>query len=150
MEARTYTTRRIGIVDALAKALKKINGTGQYATNLYNNVSPRLLFWDEVKDFPAVHLNPGQERREYQGGGYKDRFLSVMVRCYVEEEDAATALAYLLEDVETVLEENSKLKYYDRTGQEQFTHQISVISIDTDEGVLEPLGVAEIQIEVRY
>ena len=93
MEPRTYTTRRIGIVDALAKALKKINGTGHYATNLYNNVSPRLLFWDEVKDFPAVHLNPGQERREYQGGGYKDRFLSVMVRCYVEEEDAATALA---------------------------------------------------------
>ena len=30
------------------------------------------------------------------------------------------------------------------------TQQITVISIDTDEGVLEPLGVGEILIEVRY
>ena len=30
------------------------------------------------------------------------------------------------------------------------THQISIISIDTDEGVLEPLGVGEILLEVRY
>ena len=27
---------------------------------------------------------------------------------------------------------------------------ITIVSIDTDEGVLEPLGVGEVQIEVRY
>ena len=41
-------------------------------------------------------------------------------------------------DVETVLEENSRFEYYDRLGLEQFTQQISIISIDTDEGVLDP------------
>mgnify|MGYP003319760089 CR=1 FL=1 len=38
----------------------------------------------------------------------------------------------------------------DRLNNVFFTQQITVISIDTDEGVLEPLGVGEILIEVRY
>ena len=150
MVSRTYTTRRSGILQALANKLKVIDGTGEYATNLFENVSPRLLFWDEVTDFPAVHLNAGQETREYQGGGYKDRFLQVTVRCYVNEEGAQDALSALLEDVETVLEDNSSLEYLDRKGAKHRTQQITIVSIDTDEGVLEPLGVAEMTIEVRY
>lgn len=150
MASRDYTTRRLGIVDALVEKLKNINGVGAYLTDLSQNVSPRLKFWDEVEEFPAVHLNAGSETREYQGGGYKDRFLNITIRCYVQEEDAVAALDELLEDVETVVENNSKLAYKDRTGTTQYTHQITVVSIDTDEGVLEPLGVGEILIEVRY
>jgi hypothetical protein len=150
MAERGYTTRRLSIVDAIVSKLKEIDGTNSYRTNLFQNVSPRLKFWDEVEEFPAVHLNAGSETREYQTGGYKDRFLSVTVRCYVNEEDAVEALEGLLEDVETVLEENSRLSYVDRTGVAQHTQQITIVSIDTDEGVLEPYGVAEMQIEVRY
>jgi hypothetical protein len=150
MKTRTYTTRRLAITDALVSKLKDIDGTGEYLTNLFGSVSPRLKFWDEVEEFPAVHLNAGSETREYQSGGYKDRFLSVTVRCYVNEEDSVAALEALMEDVETVLETNSRLPYLDRTGNTQYTHQITVISIDTDEGVLEPYGVGEMQIEVRY
>lgn len=147
---RAYTTRRLGITNALAEKLKDINGQGAFLTDLSGNVSPRLKFWDEVEEFPTIHLNAGAETREYQGGGYKDRFLSVTVRCYVREEDAVAALDALLEDVETVLEENSVLEYQDRTSTSQFTKQITVVSIDTDEGVLEPLGVGEMVIEVHY
>lgn len=150
MTTRTYTTRRSAIVNALAEQLKAIDGTGTFLTNLFDNVSPRLLFWDEVTDFPAVHLNAGQETREYQGGGYKDRFLTITVRCYVDEENAQDALAAVMEDVETVVENNSRLLYTDAQGSTHYTHQISLLSIDTDEGVLEPLGVGELQIEVRY
>ena len=56
----------------------------------------------------------------------------------------------LLEDVETVIEENSRLSYLDLNGVTQYTQQITIVSIDTDEGVLEPLGVGEMLIEVRY
>jgi hypothetical protein len=150
MAERAYTTRRLAIVEALVEKLKDINGTGNYRTNLFLNVSPRLKFWDEVEQFPAVHLNAGSETREYQAGGYKDRFLSVSVRCYVNEEDAVSALESLLEDVETVIEENSRLSYIDKNGTLQYTQQITIISIDTDEGVLEPYGVGEMQLEVRY
>ena len=103
-----------------------------------------------MEEFPAVHLNAGSETREYQGGGYKDRFLSVTLRCYVQDEDSVLALDELLEDVETVLEENSRLEYKDRNNATQYTQQITIISVDTDEGVLEPLGVGEITVEVRY
>lgn len=150
MAERDYTTRRLAIVDGLVEKLKEIDGTNQYLTNLFGSVSPRLKFWDEVEEFPSVHLNAGSETREYQGGGYKDRFLNVTVRCYVNQEDAVEALEKLMEDVETVLETNSRLPYTDRTGTTQYTHQITIISIDTDEGVLEPYGVGEMQIEVRY
>ena len=148
--SRAYTTRRLGIVEALVEKLKDINGTGAFLTDVAQNVSPRLKFWDEVEEFPAVHLNAGSETREYQGGGYKDRFLSVTLRCYVQDEDSVLALDELLEDVETVLEANSRLSYKDRTGTTQYTQQITIVSVDTDEGVLEPLGVGEILIEVRY
>lgn len=147
---RNYTSRRQSIVSALVTKLKLINGTGSYLTNVYNNVHPRLKFWDEVEEFPAIHLNAGSESREYQGGGYKDRFLSITVRLYINEEDAVDALDKLIEDVETSLEVNSRLAYTDRQGATQHTQQISIISIDTDEGVLEPYGVGEILIEVRY
>ena len=150
MATRTYATRRQAIVNALVDKLKDINGGGEYLTNLFNNVHPRLKFWDEIEQFPAVHLNAGSETREYQGGGYKDRFMSVTLRCYVNSEDAVEDLDKLLEDVEVVLEDNSRLQYIDRKGVTQYTHQITIISIDTDEGVLEPYGVGEMTIEVRY
>lgn len=150
MATRNYTTRRQAIVNALVEKLKGINGNGEYLTNLFNNVHPRLKFWDEIEEFPAVHLNAGSETREYQGGGYKDRFMSVTLRCYVNSEDSVDDLDKLMEDVEVVLEDNARLQYSDRNGATQFTHEITVISIDTDEGVLEPYGVGEMTIEVRY
>jgi hypothetical protein len=150
MATRDYTTRRLGIVNAIVEKLKDINGTGSFLTDVNRNVSPRLKFWDEVEEFPAIHLNAGSETREYQSGGYKDRFLNITIRCYVQAEDSVEALDGLLEDVETVIETNSRLAYSDRNGATQYTQQITIVSVDTDEGVLEPLGVGEILIEVRY
>jgi hypothetical protein len=150
MAERNYTSRRQSIINALVTQLKLINGTGEYLTNVYNNVHPRLKFWDEVEEFPAIHLNAGSETRDYQGGGFKDRYLSITVRLYINEEDAVDALDKLIEDVETSLEVNSRLAYTDRQGSTQYTQQISIISIDTDEGVLEPYGVGELLVEVRY
>ena len=147
---RLYTTRRSAIVDSLVTKLKTINGTGNFLTDLYDEVHPRLKFWDEVETFPAIHLNAGSESRVYQGGGYKDRYLNITIRCYVKETDATEALDKLIEDVETVLEENGQLSYVDRQENTQTPHDILIISIDTDEGVLEPFGVAEILVQVHY
>jgi hypothetical protein len=147
---RIYTSRRFNIVEALTNKLKNIDGSGAFLTDVANNVHPRLKFWDEVEDFPAIHLNAGSETREYQAGGYKDRFLGVTIRCYVHAEDAQEELNLLMEDVETVIEENSNLQYFDKQNNEFNCQQITVISITTDEGVLEPYGVGELEVEVRY
>lgn len=150
MAERDYTSRRMAIVSALEDKLKLINGASPYRTNLFNNVLPRLLFWDEVQDFPAVHVSAGTETRQYQGGGYKDRYLTLTIRVYVQEENAVFALEKLFEDIETVIEQNSSLPYVDQDGNAQSVHQITIVSIDSDEGALEPLGVGEIICEVRY
>lgn len=149
-EERRYTSRRQAIVNSLVELTKRIDGTGEFHTDLDNNVEPRLLFWDEVDQFPAVHYNAVGETRQYQGGGYKDRFLQVTARCYVNQENSQDALWLLVEDLETLLEQNSNLTYYDKSGAQQSAHQITILSITTDEGVLDPLGVAEIDMEVRY
>ena len=150
MAERDYTTRRMAIVKAIEDKLKLIDGNSPYRTNLFGNVLPRLKFWDEVQDFPAVHVSAGSETRQYQGGGYKDRFLTLTIRIYVQEENAVFALEKLFEDIETVLESNSSIDYLDQDGNTQSTHTITILSIDSDEGALEPLGVGEIICEVRY
>lgn len=147
---RLYTTRRLAIVEALVEKLKGIDGSGDFSVDLAGNVLPRMVFWDEINEFPSVQVSAGSEFRQYQGGGYKDRFLTVTVRCYVKEEDPVAALEGLLADIEFIVEENGRLAYQDRQGLPQFTHDILITSIDTDEGVLAPLGVGDILLQVHY
>ena len=149
--ARKHSTRRRSIVGAIAEKLyENLNGSAPYRSAV-QSVEPRLRFWDEVQDFPAIQVGAGQETRTYQGGGFRFRFLRVTVRCYVSDnDDVILALEELLEDVETVLEDNDPLTYTDSTGTSQTTAKTSILSVDTDEGVLEPLGVGEVIIEVQY
>lgn len=148
--SRRYTTRRQSIVLAMVEVIKGIDGTGEHNTNLFNNVSPRLAFWDEIEEFPSVNLAAGTESIVHQGGGFKDRFLSVTVRCYVNEENATLALDALMEDIETIMEDNASLAFTDKKGAARQTHDITLINIDTDEGSLEPVGVGEMLFQVRY
>ena len=146
---RSISTRRSQILDALVVKLKDINGTGDYRTTLSNQVFPQMQFWDEISTYPAIHMSAGTETREYYGGGQKWRFLTVTIRCYVNQEDPTEALGLLLEDVEYVIDNNNQMTYSDSYGSAGVA-QITVVSIDTDEGVLAPLGIGEMIIEVRY
>jgi len=149
MATRDYTTRRSAIVNSLVTKLEEINGTGNFLTSV-SSVSPRLKFWDEIEEFPAVHVNAGSETREYLGAGEKFRYLTLTFRCYVQEDDPVEALEKLMEDVETVLETNNPITYTDKLGRVQSTIQTTILSIDTDEGVLDPLGIGEILATVQY
>ena len=46
---------------AIALDLTGINGAGDYISDVGDNVHPRLKFWDEVEEFPAIHLNAGND-----------------------------------------------------------------------------------------
>ena len=149
MATRDYTTRRSSIVNSLASKLEEINGTGNFLSSV-SNVSPRLKFWDEIEEFPAIHINAGSETREYLGAGEKFRYLTLTIRCYVQQDDAVEALEKLMEDVETVLETNNPITYTNNLGAVQSTIQTTIVSIDTDEGVLDPLGIGELTCVVQY
>jgi len=147
--ARTNTTRRSAILNAMAELFEKIDGGDGYKQDLSGAIEPRMKFWDEVESFPCLHMSSGTETREYYGGGQKWRFLTVTIRVYVNADDPITELEELLEDVETVLDDAGQFDYRTTSGTQQVT-QVTVISISTDEGALQPLGVGEMIVEIRY
>lgn len=150
MTARTYSTRRYAIIDALVALFKRIDGTGTYLSSLNNNVFSKLKFYDEVTDFPTVCVTASNESRQYQAGGYRDRFLEVRLMVFVNEENPLKKCEAILEDIETLIEDNGRLAYVDRQGQTQFTHDITVLSISTDEGTLDPISIGEMTLRVHY
>ena len=97
--ARSNTTRRSAILSALAEKFKEIDGSGNYKARLDNNVETRMKFWDEIEQYPAIHMAGGSETREYYGGGQKWRFLTITIRAYVNAEDPILELEELLEDI---------------------------------------------------
>lgn len=137
---------RKSIVTALADKLKAINGNTPYQIDIFNNSYPYLKFWDEVVDFPSIYMTPGNEVREYLPGEFKWGYLNVSLRLYCKGDDSQEQLEKLLEDVESCVDSNRQLQY--TTGQE--TTEILITSITTDEGLLAPYAVGEINLQVRY
>ena len=142
-------SRRISIVKALAEKLKTINGTTPYITNLFGNSYAKLKFWDEVQDFPAVYMSPGTELREYHPGDFTWGYINISIKAYVkDQDDPQSKLEELLYDLETCIDANRVLVYDQDSNLE--TTEILIQSIMTDEGLLLPYGVGEINIQVRY
>jgi hypothetical protein len=142
-------TKRTHIVKALAEKFKVIDGTSPYQTNLQGLSFAKLKFWDEVQDFPSVYLSPGTERREYLPGDFAWGYLHVCVKVYCKDEEfAQEQLEQLLADLETCIDLNRQL-VYDTTNSYETT-EILIDSITTDEGLLAPYAVGEINLQVRY
>jgi hypothetical protein len=141
-------SRRTSIVKALVEKFKTIDGQQPYQVNLFNNAYAKLEFWDTVQDFPAVYVTPGSEMREYLPGEFTWGFLGVCVKVYCHGEDAQTELEQLLEDLEHCIDQNRVLVYDADRGYE--TTEILIQSITTDEGLLAPYAVGEINLQVRY
>jgi len=140
-------SRRTSILKALSEKLKNIDGS-QYKSNLFNNSFPRLEFWDSCSDFPAVYMSPGSESREYLPAGFTWGFLGISLKLYCKGEDSTEQLEQLLEDVESVIDANRQLVYDAVKNYE--TTEILVASITTDEGLLAPYAVGEINLQVQY
>lgn len=141
-------SRRTSILQALSEKLKLIDGNAPYNTNIFNNSFPKLKFWDEVSDFPSIYMCPGSETREYLPSNFKWGFLMISLKVYCKGEDSQQELEELLEDIELVVDSNRNL-VYDQTNNYQTT-EILITSITTDEGLLAPYAVGEINLQVQY
>lgn len=140
-------SKRKSILNALAEKLKSIDGTN-YTSNIFGNAYPKLKFWDEVQDFPCIYSSPGTEVREYLPGDFKWGYLNIALKVYCRGEDSQEQLEQLLEDIESVIDANRVLVYDEVHGYE--TTEILIASITTDEGLLAPYAVGEINLQVRY
>lgn len=140
-------SRRTSIVAALTEKFKEINGSGPYQVDLAGAAFPKLVFWDECSNFPSVYVTAGSEIREYHPSDFKWGFLNLCVKIYCKGDSSQEQLEDLLEDLEICIDSNRVL-VYDSSGNE--TTEILITSITTDEGLLAPYSVGEINLQVRY
>ena len=140
-------SRRTSIIKALVEKLKLLDGSN-YDSNIFGNAYPKLKFWDEVNDFPSIYMSPGTEVRDYQLSGFAWGLLGISIKIYCRGDSAQEQLEQLLDDVEKVLDTNRALIYNDTNNHE--TTEILIASVTTDEGLLVPFAVGEINLQVRY
>ena len=143
-------SRRTSIVKALIQTINdKLDGTAPYNYNLYGLAQPKLKFWDEVQEFPSIYASPGTEVREYLPSDFTWGFLYISLKIYVKSvEFASEQLEELLDVIEKVIDDNRVLVY--DTTKNYETSEILIQSITTDEGLLAPYGVGEMNLQVRY
>ena len=134
------------IKSALVTKLKEINGASPYVSNLYGNVKDKLIYWDEVPDYPFVCLTVSNEAREYLPGNFKWGILSVPIWVYLKTDNSEKKLEDIFSDIELMVDNNQELEY--STG--MFTEDIRVLNLSSDEGLMEPLRIGEILLQVRY
>jgi len=139
--------RRQQIINEITSLLNtNLTGVSPYTANIFDNAKNKQIFWDEVNDYPTICVYSGGETREYLPGDFKWSFLTVNIRIYVQDEDSKERLEETFEDIEFVLDNNNTLTL---NGNDLCT-DIRILSISDDEGLLNPLGVGEMTLEVRY
>ena len=141
-------SRRTSIVKSIADKLHVINGTQPYKTNLYNSAFAKLKFWDEIDNFPAIYVVAGSESREHLPASFTWCYLNVSLKVYTKGEDAQQLLEDLIEDIERVIGALSGTLVINDA--QQCTADIYVTGITTDEGLLLPYAVGEVNLLVRY
>lgn len=139
---------RSKIVNALVTLLKdNLNGI-DYSSNVHNNVENKLVFWDEINNFPFIGITAGAEARQYLPSNFKWGFVTLSIKIIIKQSDPSEVIEQYLEDIENLLDANNNLLYDSDNG--KTTELISILSIDTDQGLLEPLGVGEMVIQIQY
>lgn len=147
-------SQRKNIIKVLIDNLKLIDGTSSpllysysFKSNLHENVFKGFKGFDEVNDFPCIFVTGGTENRTYNTNGTTRSDINVLIRAYTyneENELVNEELNNLIQDIDHVIynlpRNNTDLEILD----------IIIKSISSDEGLLTPYGVVELQVQVSY
>ena len=132
-------TRRTNIVNAYVEKLKTISDLGGF------NVFREFKYLDDINDFPTIALLPRVEQRLTIGAGRKLARLDISIRGYVQSEDTSLELAEALgANVESATTEFASEQ------QANGVADARVVSFRTDEGLFDPYGVADQDVQILY
>lgn len=141
-------TKRSKITKAIVALVNDNLNSIDYDSNVHSNAHNLLRYWDEVNDYPFISITAGGENRQYLPANFKWGFLEVVIRIYVQDENPQDMLEEFLGDIEALLDANNNLVYDSETG--DTTELISILSINTDQGLFAPIGAGEIVLQVQY
>lgn len=146
---------RSGIVKAIADKMGTLFvGEGDYMNNLYGNVSNSIKHFSDVEDFPFISVTPGAEIREDLPSDFTWATLTVNITLYVKsQENSQEELESLITDVENFLDTHLQISYNVNTSEGVITSKTTnstIASISTDEGILDPMALGQIVVNVQY
>lgn len=147
---------RAAIPKAMAEKLKtELNGQSPYITNIYGNVINKVTHFDAIQNYPTISITPGPETREDMPSNFTLCYVDLYIRIYVQNQnDAQGQLETIIADIETFVDNNLGIEYtVDAPSGGQLTDNTisnSIVSISTDEGLLDPLALGEIILTVQY
>lgn len=133
--------RRTQILDALVDHL----GTN---TDVHaNNVHRKYKYMHDINDFPAITFIPGREDRDHFGDQQVHGILAIQLRCYVfdgDTSDIADECERLADQIEAAIDTFA-------TSYRNFeVEEARVVSLRTDDGLMTPYGIADLQISILY
>jgi hypothetical protein len=133
--------RRNDIIEALVDHL------GSNTDVLPANVFRRYKYLDDVNDFPTITFVPRQENRDHYGAGRKLAVLAVDLRVYVydgDTEDIADECERLADQVEAAIDT------FAATYRQYDVEEARVTTLTTDDGLMTPYGIADLQLSILY
>ena len=146
-------SQRRDIIKILVDNLRLIDGTKSplsfytFKTDIHQNAYRGYKTIEEINDFPSIYITAGPEIRRYNTVGTTQSSLPIMLRVYTydEEDDLVNEhINDITQDIEHVIynlpKTYSSLEILD----------ITITSINTDEGLLTPYGIVELQVQVSY
>jgi|TARA_X000000950_G_C13863804_1_gene639851 hypothetical protein len=146
-------SQRRNIVNFLVDNLKLIDGTSsplgsyRFKSALHGNVYRGYKFIDEINDFPSIYVVAGSETRNYQTTGTTQSQLVISLRGYVYDEE----YELINENYGNITSDLEHVIYnLPRTHSDYQILDVIIQSINTDEGLLTPYGIVELQILISY
>jgi hypothetical protein len=104
-------------------------------------------FIDEINDFPSIYVVAGSETRNYQTTGTTQSQLVISLRGYVYDEE----YELINENYGNITSDLEHVIYnLPRTHSDYQILDVIIQSINTDEGLLTPYGIVELQILISY
>jgi len=101
-----------------------------------------LRFLHEITNFPSFYVHATAERRQHVGAGVIYGVLSMAIRGYAWSDN--------IDDVDTYCREIETAVQTFRDANRQIIEDVYVNSVSTDEGLLEPYGVVDLQVDIIY
>ena len=133
--------RRTDIIEALVGHL----GTN---TDVHaNNVHRTYKYMHDLNDFPAITFIPNREDRDHFGDGQVHGILAVQLRCYVYDGDTAD----IADECERLADQiEAAVDTFAAANRALEVEEARVVSLRTDDGLMTPYGVADLQISILY
>ena len=133
--------RRTDIIDALVGHLG--TNTDVHANNVYRTYK----YMHDLNDFPAITFIPNREDRDHFGDGQVHGILAIQLRCYVFDGDTAD----IADECERLADQiEAAVDTFSATNRALEVEEARVVTLRTDDGLMTPYGVADLQLSILY